>query len=131
MDADHSAAFDSTAFAETADFGRRIVQEFGERVGFSAGPVRAAPEGAGNERDDLLRRLRLNGARAGEIGIELIDDAIALISLIAARWSPDDADGGQTVRVSTSPGAEGATVFWIHNASAVPMDGVRPHVGAL
>ena len=137
MAADHSDAFDPNAFAETVDFGRRIVREVGERADFFAGPGGpggpglTAPEGAGSERDDLLRRLRVNGARAAELGIELIEDAIALIGLIAARSSPDDADGGQTVRVSTSPGAEGATVFWIHNAAAVPMEGVRPHVGAL
>ena len=116
------------ALAAARDFGRRSVEEFADRY---LPPPPGTPGPGRSERDALLAKLRDDVVRAGEAGADLLDDALALLALVVDRGRPDAAAGPQPLTLTAAAGESAVTVFWVHNATPVPVPVVRPHCGAL
>jgi hypothetical protein len=125
------------ALAAARDFGRRSVEDFADRFLPPASPDATGDGAAGGaaagtraEREALLAELRADLVRAGEAGADLLTHAFALLSLAVDR-RPDRSPGAEPLALSVAAGDSAVAVFWVHNASPVPVPSVRPHCGAL
>jgi hypothetical protein len=119
------------ALGDVTELGRRMVTEFAERLAEapSATPAAESDPDAPSW-DGVRRRLLRDGARAGEAGLDLVEDLLSLVALMARRGVPGTADSEPPVLVRGSPGAHASSLFWLRNAAVVPIAGVRPHAAA-
>jgi hypothetical protein len=124
--------------ANVQDFGRLAAEELADRLlargdGRPGGPGEAA---AGDDLDQLARRLQAEAVRAGEAWVNVVEILAAMTGTLAGRLTGRDgqeaAGGPAAVRLEApGPGAEASGVFYVHNLATVPVAVARPHCAPL